>query len=107
VSASATGAGVQNMIDRIARVGGQLHVTSAVAHGTRVCGTVPLAPATRRRSKLPLRACHISHLTPTAPAGHGTSSCHVRTPHRCARLCLAPVTPWDDRRTQGQRRPST
>ena len=39
------GAGVTNMRDRLAAVGGELEISSAVGRGTVVAGTVPLPPA--------------------------------------------------------------
>jgi signal transduction histidine kinase len=42
--AATSGAGLSNMRDRLAAVGGELAVVSAVGHGTRVIGTVPAAP---------------------------------------------------------------
>jgi signal transduction histidine kinase len=42
--ATTSGAGLSNMRDRLAAVGGELAVVSAVGHGTRVIGTVPAAP---------------------------------------------------------------
>jgi signal transduction histidine kinase len=43
-----SGAGLSNMHDRLAAVGGELTVLSAVGHGTRVIGTVPAAPGPDR-----------------------------------------------------------
>ena len=39
-----SGAGLSNMQDRLAAVGGELTILSAVGQGTRVIGTVPAAP---------------------------------------------------------------
>jgi signal transduction histidine kinase len=43
-----SGAGLANMRDRLAAVGGELIVLSAVGAGTRVIGTVPVAPGPHR-----------------------------------------------------------
>ena len=46
--ATTSGAGLSNMHDRVAAVGGELSVLSAVGHGTRVIGIVPAAPGPDR-----------------------------------------------------------
>jgi signal transduction histidine kinase len=43
-AAAPPGTGVQGMADRLAALGGTLHVSSAPGHGTRVTGRVPAAP---------------------------------------------------------------
>jgi len=69
-AAAPAGTGVQGMADRLAALGGTLHVTSAPGHGTQVTGRVPAAadlprpddapagpsspsPGTRRQRPLP------------------------------------------------------
>jgi signal transduction histidine kinase len=37
------GRGLRNMRDRVSAAGGELEIVSAVGHGTRVCGRVPIA----------------------------------------------------------------
>jgi signal transduction histidine kinase len=53
-AATPMGTGVQGMSDRLAALGGTLHVTSALRHGTQVTGRVPVAQdlASRRRRAL-------------------------------------------------------
>ncbi|MBW3556755.1 MAG: GAF domain-containing sensor histidine kinase [Actinobacteria bacterium] len=43
-SATAHGAGSQNMIDRLEALGGQIRVSSAPGHGTTVTGRLPVVP---------------------------------------------------------------
>ena len=42
VSAPHQGAGLQNMHDRVAALGGRLSIANAPAHGTVVTGAIPL-----------------------------------------------------------------
>ncbi len=42
-AAAPLGTGVQGMADRLAALGGTLHVSSAPGHGTQVTGRVPVA----------------------------------------------------------------
>lgn len=42
------GTGLQGMTDRLAAVGGILHILSQPGHGTTVSGTLPVAPVTER-----------------------------------------------------------
>jgi signal transduction histidine kinase len=42
---TSTGAGITNLRDRLAAVGGELHVESRVGKGTRVRGVIPTSPA--------------------------------------------------------------
>jgi signal transduction histidine kinase len=43
-SAAPAGSGVQGMADRLAALGGTLHISSAPGHGTQVTGRVPAVP---------------------------------------------------------------
>ena len=42
------GTGLQGMTDRLAAVGGSIHISSQPGHGTTVRGTLPVAQVTER-----------------------------------------------------------
>jgi len=62
------GSGVQGMADRLAALGGTLHISSAPGHGTQVTGRVPAMP------RLPAPAA------PAASAGHRVGGSQRRNP---------------------------
>lgn len=47
------GTGLQGMTDRLAAVGGALHILSQPGHGATVSGALPVGPVTERRRSLP------------------------------------------------------
>jgi signal transduction histidine kinase len=67
-SAAPAGSGVQGMADRLAALGGTLHVSSAPEHGTQVIGRVPTVP------RLPAAAAA------DAGAGHRVGGSQRRNP---------------------------
>jgi signal transduction histidine kinase len=57
-AATPMGTGVQGMSDRLAALGGTLHLTSAPGHGTQVTGRVPVAQDLSSRRRRELAACY-------------------------------------------------